>query len=66
MKRFAKRFINAFCPILPALGDESGWGKLGMFEKLFPIKSLDFAPTLAKVSNVKNTIGAELPQANAA
>lgn len=34
----------------------SGWGKLGMFEKLFPIKSLDFAPVPVKVLNVR-TIG---------
>jgi len=44
-----------------------GWDKLGAFEKVFPIKSLDFAPAPVKMSNVRTTMEAELPtQANAA
>lgn len=44
-----------------------GWDRLGVFEKLFPIKCLDFAPAPVKVSNVRTIMEAELPaQANAA
>ena len=35
-------------------------GKLGTFEKLFPIKSLDFAPAPVKVLNVRTVSGNEL------
>jgi len=44
-----------------------GWGKLGAFGKVFPIKSLDFAPAPMKISNVRTIMEAELPtRANAA
>jgi putative sterol carrier protein len=37
-----------------------GWRKLGTFEKLFPIMSLDFAPAPVKMLNVRMSVGAEL------
>src|SRR5262249_18304142 len=38
----------------------SGWGKLGMFERLFPIESLDFAPAPVRVLNVRSVGGTGL------
>ncbi len=44
-----------------------GLRNLGTFEKLFPIKSLDFAPAPVKMSNLRMIAGAELlVQTNAA
>src|SRR5260370_15701306 len=37
-----------------------GWRNLGTFEKLFPIKSLDFAPAPVKTLNLRMIVGAEL------
>ena len=44
-----------------------GWRKLGVFEKLFPIQSLDFAPAPVEMLNLKTTIENHLfVQTNAA
>jgi putative sterol carrier protein len=67
---FVKTRTGIQSPILALLTGTikvRGWQNLGTFEKLFPIKSLDFAPAAERTQEVRMIARAEMPmQASAA